>query len=69
MKEYSRMYVYMIKILNMYQLFALTISSRQAPATLINTLKTSLYLVCFLLFSHGVLPKFRENYGDSPSVI
>ena len=40
-----------------------------ASTRYISTLKTSLYLVCFLLFSHGVLPKFRENYGDSLSVI
>ena len=34
-----------------------------------NTRKISLYLVCSLLFSHEALPKCRENYGDSFSVI
>ena len=34
-----------------------------------NTGKISLNLVCFLLFSHEALPKCRENYGDSLSVI
>ena len=48
--------------------FALTMSSRQAPAIHYNTRKISLYLVC-CLFSHEALPKCRENYGDSFSVI
>ena len=48
--------------------FAITMSSRQAPAHY-NTRKISLYLVCSLLFSHEALPKCRENYGDSFSVI
>ena len=34
-----------------------------------NTRKISLNLVCSLLFSHEALPKCRENYGDSLSVI
>ena len=33
------------------------------------TQKISLNLVCSLLFSHEALPKCRENYGDSLSVI
>ena len=34
-----------------------------------NTRKISLNLVCSLLFSHEALPKCRENYRDSLSVI
>ena len=34
-----------------------------------NMRKISLYLVCSLLFSREALPKCRENYGDSFSVI
>ena len=46
-----------------------THDQQSASARYINTLKISLYLVCFLLFSHEALAKCRENYGDSFNVI
>ena len=43
---------------------------QSANARYINiTLKISLYLVCFLLFSYEALSKCRENYGNSFGVV
>ena len=62
------MYECMIKFLNNF-IAVRTHDQQLASARYINTLKISLYLVCFLLFSHEALPKCRENYGDSFNVI
>ena len=48
--------------------FALTRAVGKRPLHY-NTRKISLYRVCSLFFSHEALPKCRENYGDSFSVI
>ena len=59
-----------MNILFKYTVLAVRTNDQQsASARYINTLKISLYLVCFLLFSHEALPKCREIYGDSFSAI
>ena len=60
----------MIKILNIQTCVRSQHVMQSASAPLhYNTRKISLNLVCSLSFSHEALPKCRENYGDSLSVI
>ena len=61
----------MIKFLNIQMyVYVRTIHDEQSASARYNIIRERFrYLVCSLLFSHEVLPKCRENYGDSLSVI
>ena len=71
MKEYSRIYEYMIKFLNIQiYVYARTNDEQSASARYIITRERfRCILFALYFFSHEALPKCRENYGDSFSVI
>ena len=63
MKEYSRIYEYMIKFLNIQiYVYARTNDEQSASAPLhYNTRKITLYLVCSLFFSHEALQNVEKT--------